>query len=194
MASWKDDLALDAMFLRVINGLRSVVTQPYIEVNVKRGVQYEVASNTAALAIGGNIDTIFITGAKPVVIKSRIVKFNGVSLVTRVYRAPSYTGGSTVPYFNLNDRDPVVGGVSILGGATVSAPGVEFGAPTFDIGSTDVGNSSLSTYSIIGIERVLRPNTTYLQRIANDSAAIQRVTGYLTWYEGDTDFPNADYP
>lgn len=194
MASWKDDLALDAMFLRVINGLRGIVTQDYNSVNVKKGVQYEIAGNTAVLADGASIDTIFTTGALPVIIKGRIVKFNGISLATRVYRAPTYTGGTITPYFNLNDIGPVTGGVVIRTTPTVTVVGTEFGAPTFDIGSAGNGNSSLSTYSVSGNERVLRPNTTYLQRIVNDSGAAQRVASYLTWFEGAPDFPNTDYP
>lgn len=191
---WKDDLAGDAQLLRVLNGLRAFATQDYISVNVKKGVQYEVSNDTPALANGANIDVLFTTGAKPVLIKARLVRFNGVSLVTRVYRAPTFTDGAVTPYFNLNDKDPVAGGVTIRTGATVTAPGTEFGAPTFDMGSTGVGNSTLSTYTVPGIERVLRPNTTYMLRINNDSGAVQRVATYLTWYEGDLDFPNTDYP
>lgn len=191
--AFRDVLSLDAMLLRVTNGLRALTSQDYTSVNVKKGVQYEISSNTAVLADGANIDTIFITGAKPVIIKSRIVKFNGASLTTRVYRAPTHSGGAVAPYFNLNDKDPVVGGVVIRSGTTVTVVGTEFGAPTFDVGSVGQGNSSLSTYSVAGIERVLRPNTTYLQRITNDSGAAQRVTSYLTWYEGDLDFPSTDY-
>jgi hypothetical protein len=193
MASWKDDLALDAMFLRVMNGLRGLVTQDYNSVNVKKGVQYELSGNTAVLADGASIDTIFTTGPLPVIIKSRLVKFNGTSIATRVYRAPTYTGGTITPYFNLNDIGPVTGGATIRTTPTVSAVGTEFGAPTFDIGSAGVGNTSLSTYTVTGIERVLRPNTTYLQRITNDSGAAQRVSSYLTWFEGTPDFPNTDY-
>lgn len=182
-------LLTGAMPVGLFAGTRAISVQNYIEANVKNGVQYEVSANSAALAIDGNIDTVFTTGAKPVLIKSRIVKFNGASLVTRVYRAPTFTGGSIVPYFNLNDRNPVAGSVVILSGASVSDPGIEFGAATFDIGSEGLGSSSLSTYAVTGIERLLAPNTTYLQRVTNDSAAIQRVSTYLTWFEGDTDLP-----
>lgn len=186
---WRDDEAVDTFPPGAFAGLRALTVQSYNEANVKNGNQFEIAGNTAALAIGGSIDTVFATGALPVIIKGRIVRFNGVSLATRVYRAPVYTGGAVTPYFNLNDRNPATGLVTIRTGATVTDPGVEFGAPTFDIGSTDIGNSSVSTYSISGNERLLRPNTVYLQRITNDSAAVQRVSTYLTWYEGGTDLP-----
>lgn len=188
---WRGDDAGSGIPSGAFSGLRAMTFQNYIEANVKNGVQYEIASDNLALAIGGNIDTIFTTGANPVVIKSRIVKFNGTHLTTRVYRAPTYTGGTITPYFNLNDRNPVAGTVVIRAGATVSAVGTEFGAPTFDIGSTNIGNTSVSTYTTLGIERILAPNTTYLQRITNDSSAIQEVTSYLSWFEGNTDLPLA---
>jgi hypothetical protein len=38
---------------------------------------------------------------------------------------------------------------------------------------------------------LLAPNTTYLQRITNDSGATQEVSSYLTWFEGNTDLPLA---
>lgn len=173
----------------VFSGDRAMTTQDYISANVKNGLQYEVSALTPSLAAGANSDTVFVTGAHPVLIKSRIVKFNGLSLATRVYRGPTFTGGTVTPYFNLNDRNPITGGVVIRTGATVTAPGVEFGAPTFDIGTDGQGNSSYGTFSVSGIERLLAPNTTYLLRITNDSAAPQRVSAYLTWYEGPTDLP-----
>lgn len=186
---WRDDESMEAAPAGAYSGLRALTTQSYNEANVKNGVQYEISADTPALAAGANTDVIFTTGVNPVLIKGRQVKFNGLSLVTRVYRAPTFTGGTVTPYFNLNDRNPVTGTAVVRTGATVTAPGTEFGAPTFDLGSSGVGNSSLSTYSVPGIERLLAPNTTYLLRITNDSAAVQRVTSYLTWYEGGTDLP-----
>ena len=186
---WRGDDSRSGIPSGAFTGFRAITFQNYIEANVKNGVQYEIASDTLALANGASIDTIFITGSNPVVIKNRLVKFNGTHLTTRVYRAPTYTGGGSVPYFNLNDRNPIAGSVVVMAGATVTAPGTEFGAPTFDIGSAGNGNASLSTYTTLGIERLLAPNTTYLQRILNDSGAAQEVSSYLTWYEGGTDLP-----
>ncbi|MNE41282.1 hypothetical protein D3C81_1151070 [compost metagenome] len=175
----------------IYTGLAALIAQTYNEANVKNGNQFELAGNTPTLAINGNIDVVFTTGDLPVIIKGRIVKFNGTSLVTRVYRNPTVTVGTgvLVPYFNLNDRNPAVGLATIRTGATVTAAGTEFGAPTFDIGTEGQGNTSVSTYSVVGNERLLAPNTVYLQRITNDSAAIQRVASYLTWFEGNTDIP-----
>lgn len=188
---WRGDDAQSGIPPGAFAGTRALTFQNYIEANVKNGVQYEISSDNLALANGANIDVIFTTGANPVVIKNRLVKFNGTHLTTRVYRTPTYTGGTITPYFNLNDRNPIAGTVVIRTGATVTSVGTEFGAPTYDIGSAGQGNSSLSTYSTLGIERLLAPNTTYLQRITNDSGATQEVSSYLTWFEGSTDLPLA---
>lgn len=169
--------------------LRAITTQGYTEGNVKNGVQFEISSPPVSLGAAGNLDTIFITGSKPVLIKGRSVKFNGVLLTTRVYRAPTYTGGTPATVYNLNDINPVATSVLVLTGATVTGVGVEFGAPTYDIGSVGIGGSSISTYATTGIERALRPNTVYLQRITNDDGSAQLVSGSLTWYEGNFDLP-----
>lgn len=170
-------------------GLRALSTQSYNEANVKNGVQYEISSNAPALVNAATIDTIFITGSLPVIIKNRTVKFNNISLLTQVFKGPTYSGGSSIPYFNLNDRNPVAGGVTVISGATVTAPGTQFGAPTYDIGTAGQGNTTVSTFSTLGQERLLNPNTTYMLRITNDSGSTQRVSSYLSWYEGGTDLP-----
>ena len=172
-------------------GLRALTIQTYNEANVKNGVQYEISNNVPALANAGTIDTIFITGPLPVIIKTRIVKFNNISLLTQVFRAPTYTGGTPATYYNLNNRNPVAGGVTILSGATITVAGTEFGAPTYDIGTAGQGNTTVSTFSTFGQERLLNPNTTYMLRITNDSGSTQRVSSYLSWYEGSTDLPQA---
>jgi hypothetical protein len=168
-------------------GTRALTTQPYIEANIKRGLQFEVSSLNPTLLAAANQDTIFITGSKPVIVKARQVSFNGAHLTARVYRGSAYTGGTPIGYFNLNDQDPAAGTVSILGGATVSDPGTEFGAPTFMVGTDGVGNSIVGTFATTGSERILRANTTYLLRLTNTDSVTQRVAAYLTWYEGETD-------
>lgn len=170
-------------------GTRAITQQNYVEANVKNGVQFESSSGHVVLAAGANHDVVFITGDKPVIIKGRIMKFNGVLLSTRIYRAPTYTGGTPAAVYNLNDIDPVASTVQLLFGATVTDAGTEFGAPTFELGSSGLGNEQTSVYSFSGIERVLRPNTAYLQRTTNLDGVNQTIVGSLTWYEGTPDFP-----
>lgn len=99
---WKDDLSLDAMFLRVINGLRTAVTQPYDEINKKTGTQWE--SSTRVQLSGaptGVLYTILKTGSKPVDLKQRVIGFDGLGAVGRIYRGPTYTGGTPGGFWNM---------------------------------------------------------------------------------------------
>lgn len=170
-------------------GTRAMTQQGYTEANVKNGLQFETTSGHVVLAPAGNHDVIFITGDKPVIIKGRSLKFNGILLSTRVYRGPSYTGGTPATVYNLNDINPEASTVQVISGATVTDAGTEFGAPTFELGSSGIGNEQTSVYSFVGIERILRPNTVYLQRTTNLDAGNQTIVGSLTWYEGTPDFP-----
>lgn len=170
-------------------GTRAMTQQGYIEANVKNGLQFESSSGHVVLAAGASHDVVFTTGDKPVIIKGRLIKFNGVLLSTRVYRDPVFTGGTPASIFNLNDINPEDSTVVILSGATVTDVGVEFGAPTFELGSSGIGNEQTSVYSLVGVERILRPNTTYLQRTTNLDGTSQTIVGALTWYEGTPDFP-----
>lgn len=173
----------------LFGGTRAITQQNYIEANSKRGLQFEYGSEIVTLAAGANSDVIFITGSKPVIIKGRILKFNGTKVSTRIYRGPTYTGGSAGSIYNLSDINPEATTVQILLGTTVSATGTEFGAPTFEIGSAGLGNRQISVYSVVGVERILLPNTVYLQRTTNLDAEAQDIVGGLTWYEGDPDLP-----
>jgi hypothetical protein len=177
----------------VFAGLRAMTIQGYTEANVKNGVQYEVASYNAALAASGNVRTIFVTGAKPVAVKARLVSFDGAGIEARVYKGATYTGGTAVPYFNLSDINPVVGTVQLIAGATISAVGTEFGARSYLIGSVSPGSQTVGAFGVTGQERNLAPNTTYmLELVSMDAAKAQRVAAYLSWYEGGLDLPRAE--
>lgn len=171
-------------------GLRALTVQSYTEANVKNGVQFEAAAFNPALAALAVSNTVFTTGAKPVIIKSRQIGFDGAGLTARVFKNPTYTGGVPLPAFNLNDVAGAASTVSILTGVDVTIPGVEFGAPTFAIGSSLQGQAVQGTYAVAGQERILAANSTYLlQTTSTDAADAQRVATYLTWYEGPTDLP-----
>lgn len=171
-------------------GMRAMTSQSYTEANVKNGVQYEVSSYNAALAASANVRTIFVTGAKTVAIKARLIAFDGAGIEARVYKLPTYSGGTVAPYYNLSDVNPVAGGVTILAGATVTNPGTEFGARSYLIGSIEPGSQSSGTFAVAGNERNLAANTAYmLELVSMDTAKAQRVSAYLSWYEGGFDLP-----
>lgn len=170
-------------------GLRALTTQSYIEANVKNGVQYEVSSYIAALAPLANNDTVFITGPLPVIVKTRQIGFDATKLEAHVFKDTVFTGGSVIPYYNLNLRNPVVGGVIIRAGATITNAGTEAGAPTYMIGSAGQGQNTVGAYQVSGLERLLAPNSTYMLRVTNTGAAPCQVSAYISWYEGGTDLP-----
>jgi len=178
----------------VFTGLRAMTVQGYTEANVKNGVQYELSSYNAALGVApASQRTIFVTGSKPVAVKARLVAFDGAGIEARVYKGPTYTGGTPVPYFNLSDINPIAGGVQVISGATITASGAEFGARSYLIGSVSPGSQTVGSFGVTGQERNLAPNTTYmLELISMDSAKAQRVAAYLSWYEGGLDLPRAE--
>lgn len=189
LAAWVAQVEPEGFPPGAFVGLRALTTQSYIEANVKSGVQYEVSSYAAALAAGANQDTVFTTGASPVLVKTRQIGFDAAKLEARVYGGVTYTGGSLVPYFNLNLRNPVAGTVAIRSGATITGVGVEVAAASYMVGSTENGNRTVGTFQLSGLERLLNPNTNYMLRITNTSAAPSQVSTYISWYEGGTDLP-----
>lgn len=177
----------------IFSGTKAFVTQSYVEANAKNGLQYEY-SGIGTLAkspdAGYITNAILKTGAKPVIIKAREIRFNGVGVTAQVFEAPTYTGGTAQPIYNLSRLNPAPTTVQVLTGITLTADGTEISAPTYGVGGTGVGNSTVGTFAVQGAERILKPNTSYLLRITNrDTAAAATVATYATWYEGTPDLP-----
>ena len=174
-------------------GLRALNVQSYTESNVKLGLQYEYSAHSAAL--GGNAvsNLILITGSKPVIIKDRQIGCTGAGVTARVYKDPTYTGGTAGTIFNLRQDGLAVPTTCQLKVApTVTAVGTEIAAPTYVVGSGNGPLSNAGTFSSRGLERILPANTTFLLQITNrDSGSIQLGT-YVTWYEGTPDLPTGE--
>jgi hypothetical protein len=174
----------------LFTGMRAMTIQGYTEANVKNGVQFEVSSYIPALPSLASVVTLFRTGDKPVAVKARIVGFDGAGVTARVYKNPTYSGGTPVTTFNLSDINPQASTVEVLAGATVTNLGTEFGAPSYMIGSTAPGNQTLGSFGVAGQERDLAPNRVYaLELTSTDATDAQRVGAYLSWYEGGLDLP-----
>lgn len=178
--------AYDPSFdIRLYQGLQAITVQPFTEVNSKTGTQWEFSNKNLAVPNGANLDFVMTTGTYPILIKDRQLTFNGVSIVSRVYMNPTFSGGTPVTAFNMNTINPKTAGFVIKAAPTVTSVGTEIAAPTYGIGSNAPGNATSATYSARGGERVLAPNTSFLLRITNDSGAAMDISAYLTWYEGD---------
>lgn len=186
------DVAIDEIPAEVFTGSRAITVQPYTEANCKNGSQFEISSYVPVLAAGASIDTILLTGSLPVLIKSRNIGFNGSLITADIYKSPTYSGGTIVPYHNLNTWNPIAGIMQVISGATVSAVGAKTGATTYAIGNTSPGvnaNASFGIYAAGGLERVLAPNTAYLFRTTNGGSTDTNLSVFATWFEGNPDLP-----
>ena len=174
-------------FTGMTKGFKAVVIQTYTEANSKNGVQHEGSTLFTATALGVN-DTFFVTGALPVALKGRVIGHTGDGVVAEIFTGASYTGGTSAPYQNASDINPVVGLAQIIVGAATDSDGVLAFAPDYIIGNTSQQGKG-STGVIAGREKILKPNTTYLFRITSLDSQPQQITSLLTWYEGGLDLP-----
>jgi hypothetical protein len=172
------------------SGTRAITTQSFSEAHTKMGSQFEGSLLIDSLAGGASNDTFFITGAKPVIIKSRVVSYTGSGINATVYSNSTFTGGSTVGYFNATDINPVTGLSQIIGGATTDTDGALVFAPNYLIGNASLTGKG-GAVGIKGRQRILKPNTTYMLRLTSLDSTAQDVASFLTWYEGDLDLPPA---
>lgn len=170
---------------RVYTGLKALTVQPFIESNVKNGTQWEVSFENNSVAAGANIDSVMTTGNQYVLIKSRLISFTGSEIEASVYKNPTFTGGSNLPIYNLNTTFTSSPLAILKSGVTVSAVGTEIAAKTHAYGSDTNVNQAIGSYNVVGIERVLQPNTSYLLRIQNQAATSIKIAGYITFYEGE---------
>lgn len=170
---------------RTYNGLKALCVQPFIEANVKNGTQWEFSFENNSVATGATADTILTTGAQFVLVKSRLLSFTGSEIEASVYKNTTYTGGTLTSIYNLNTQ---LGGspLSVVrSGVTVTSVGTEIAAKTHAYGTDTNVNQAVGSYNVVGLERVLAPNTSYLLRVTNQSATTIKLAGYITFYEGE---------
>ena len=170
---------------RVYTGLKGLTTQSFIEANVKNGTQWEVSFESNSVASGASVDSVMQTGDQYVLIKSRLLHFTGSEIESSVYRAPAYTGGTQLPIYNLNT---VISGSPLAimkAGVVVSNVGTEIAAKTHAYGTNTNVNQAVGSFDVEGVERVLAPNTAYLLRVVNQSDTSIKLSGYITFYEGE---------
>lgn len=173
---------------KMTRGKTGFVTQSFTEANSKNGTEHEGSTYLVGIAGGAKNDTIFLTGDLPVILKGRIISFSGIGVAAYIFESPSYTGGVPTNYQNASSINPVAGMAEILVGATVLTDGNTIFAPSYLIGNSS-NNGRGSTGSIAGGERILKPNTAYLLRLASLDTGSQNIASFLSWYEGELDLP-----
>jgi len=170
---------------RVYTGLKGLTVQPFIEANVKNGTQWEVSFENSAVLAGASVDAVLQTGDQYVLIKSRLLSFTGSEIEASVYKNPTFTEGTNLPVYNLNTAVTSSPLAVFKSGVIVSNTGTEIAAKTHAYGADTNVNQAIGSYSVAGIERVLLPNTAYLLRITNQAATSIKISGYITFYEGE---------
>lgn len=174
----------------IYTGLRALTTQSYVEANVKNGLQFEFGTAATTVATGANLDILFITGSKPVIVKDRAISFNGSGVTAVVYEVPVVSGNGTALFVgNLSRLAPQATTIAAYQGPAVTSVGTQISAPNASVGSTAQGQSVIGTFSTGGAERILKPNTSYLLRTTNNDTSICKIAVYVTWYEGAPDLP-----
>jgi hypothetical protein len=191
---WKNDRSLDAMLLRVLNGLRAIVTQPYDEINKKNGAQWEASTRVQLTGATGVLYTIFKTGSKQVDLKQRILGFDGLGVVGRIYKGPTYTGGTLAAFWNMRTSMALTQPeVQILTGANVTARGLEIAAPIYAFGPTSQQAKGSVPLAYASNRIFDEPNTEYLLVIETLDPQAQFISSRLELFEGELDVPNTDY-
>lgn len=170
-------------------GNRAMTVQNYIESNVKNGVQYESSRYLLNVPGNSNVDSIFITGSKPVILKVRALNYSGVGVIGQLFRSSVYTGGTPAQdqIRNLNDITPVPTTIQLISAPTITTLGATPFAFDYLFGSAQPqaqgGNSDL------GQERIFRANTAYHFRIVSLDPNVQNISAYISWFEGNPDLP-----
>lgn len=179
-------------FDKIRRGTGAIVIQNYTEANVKNGLQFYMRQEWTNVAVAASVNLTFTTGAKPAIIKSRELTFNGSSKVLYLaHEGTAATGGSAVTVGNENRISPVATTVSVAHTVTAGSLPAPFRIKAvYGSGSTQAGGSRIGT-DIFGRETVLKPNTQYLVIIQNVAGSAADIQFELTWYEGDPDLPVA---
>jgi hypothetical protein len=172
----------------VFIGTRAMTVQGYTESNVKNGVQFNTSRRVVSLAGNTNSDSIFLTGAKPVILKARKIGYTGNGVSASIYTSPTFTGGITASITNPNNINPAPSTITLLSSPVITNIGTLTTAIAYSEGNiTSQGRGNAE--ATLGEEVIMRPNTAYLLRVTSLDSAAQNFNAYLSWYEGSPDLP-----
>lgn len=167
-------------------GDSAITVQSYVEINSKRGTQWETQIHFTSIAASATQTFAFTTGSQPVLIKCRQINGEYAKLTYSIYRDSTVTGGTSISVANMNDRTPQHGEVVVVKNPTVSVQGTLWAPPLVVLGSAT--NKTYSSYGENQGERVLKENTTYLITITNNTTnTVPDLTVDLSFYEGPLD-------
>lgn len=156
---------------------------------LKNGLLFVASRYQGALAAAANLDTIVITGSKPVLLFARNVNTTGASVSSTIYTSPTYTGGTAGTVYSANKVTAVAPTLTFFTGATISALGTQAAPLSYLLsGSATLLSTLLSgSYGVnnaLGTPVYLPPSTTYLFRITNSDTSAANIFSQIHFYEG----------
>lgn len=176
--AWNEELK------KAMESMSNVTSLGAVQVmGLKNGLTFESSRYQSVLATVSNMDTLFVTGSKPVVLFSRMASKSGDSISLTIYQGPTYTGQVLVPDYCLNVANATISTANAYTG-TVSATGTQISSTQFLLSSGLLGLGGTNGTGNLGGALVLPANASFLFRIYNPLLAAQAVFLQLMWYEG----------
>jgi hypothetical protein len=167
-------------------GQRAFIVEPFDPVNIKRGLQFYLRAswpNADPIAANAPRYVYFKTGAKPVIVKTRIVSYIGEEFALSIFANPTITPatGTVINPSNLNRINPQATTVTALKDPTVTDDGTLIDdEPEYYFGGTTGifrDANSIPPES----ERIIPADTEFLVKIEGAG----RFSYRLEWFEGE---------
>lgn len=173
-----------------VSSPEGAVSQSYVEQNVKLGKQWELSARfTDIVALTGIAAFKLTTGSKPVLLKGSEISTEAQAFVRRIYKGSMATDGAVIPIYNLNDDLNPLTPLTVANIVTGVTGGTECFSPFYRKNSSGgtSGPSTVRTGSglVAGLDKILKPNTTYYFTFQNLGTEVAEITFYSTFYEGD---------
>ncbi len=176
--AWNEELK------KAMESMSSVTSLAAVQVmGLKNSTTFEASRYQSVLSTISNMDTVFTTGSKPVVLFSRLASKSGDSISLTLYKSPTFTGQVLVPDYCLNQDSPTVSTANAYT-ASVSATGTQIASTQYLLSSGLLGLGGTSGTGNLGGAIALPANSSFLFRIYNPLLTAQAVYLQLMWYEG----------
>jgi len=190
--------SLGKLFSKISSGIGAIISQPYDEVNKKRGLQWEVSRSVPLATVGQKVYSVIRVGSKNVDLKDRILGSTGGGVIGRAYRLQAsdvtFSGSPNLwsnynsailgqPLTRVYPSDQVTFNVPI---ASLAVEAKRMHAQIYAI--TNLSNQGKGfTPAQFGGNHILNPDDIVLLEIESFDTN-QTATAKLDIYEGGLDF------
>ncbi len=155
------------------------------ENGLKGGTLYIAARYQASLAASGNLDTIVVTGAKPVLLYSRNISTTGSSVNSTIFASPTYAGGTAGTVYSTNRVTAVSPTLTFFTGATLTATGTQIVPTSYMLsGNGGLLGGNTGGAGAIGAPVYLPASSTFLFRVTNSDTSASNIYAQILFYEG----------